>query len=522
MVKKKLPAIISATLGALALSPDSYAVPCPIPSGGVITILSGTMVDAVQADGCVVPDATAIVVNSGGAIDFDQVAFFNDDGIAGIRVLTGNTATSITVSGIIDIGNVNHRYGINIEGTVSGNVEITATGSVTATASSSGPAITTGTGLGGSLLNAGSLHGSTYGADLSGDLPNIENSGSMTGDTSGIRLLIANTTTFTNTGTISRTGTTSAGGPAMDVFSDTLTTLNNTSPGTITSTLGTPALSLNSVMMESLNNTGTISASGTSNFFVATGLLLSGNTTITTLDNFGTISGSGMGGQGIHVNGGTITTLTNSANITGDVDGIRLEYGTFYSTSVVPAIISTLTNLGSITGNSGSDINNIDGKLTTLNNLQGGGNALSYTGNLPSNYNIIFDGASTYGVLNVSMISEKSENMQFGIDLSNSTGIPNNTLVTGVLIGVSEAQLGGSPIDGLISGHSGSYTWQLQETAVSGTWNLCIGTSCAQGPISSSGPKTIPVLSFGWLMFLSGLLGAVGMRFKGFLRLPRS
>ena len=219
------------------------------------------------------------------------------------------------------------------------------------------------------------------------------------------------------------------------------------------------------------------------------------------------------------MNGGTITTLTNSANITGDVDGIRLEYGVFYGEPVAPATISTLTNLGSITGNSGSDINNIDGELTTLNNLQGGGNALSYMGILPSNYNIIFDGASTYGVLDASAISGT---MRFSIDLSNSTGIPNNTLVTNVLIGVSEAQLGGSPIDGLISGHSGSHTWQLQETAVSGTWNLCIGTSCAQGPISSSGPKTIPVLSFGWLMFLSGLLGAVGMRFKGFLRLPRS
>ena len=122
--------------------------------------------------------------------------------------------------------------------------------------------------------------------------------------------------------------------------------------------------------------------------------------------------------------------------------------------------IGTITNVGSIYAGRNTTISygirNI-GSITTLNNLQGAGNAngaLTYKGNLPTQYNVIINSSTVFGKLAVTAIN--TDVMTF--DIHPTSTVDSNTYAD-VLSGVPAANLT------VTSGTFGSQAWQLVETS---------------------------------------------------------
>jgi hypothetical protein len=186
---------------------------------------------------------------------------------------------------------------------------------------------------------------------------------------------------------------------------------------------------------------------------------------IGTITNSGNITSKSKAGT-IN-NHGTITTINNSGNITNtssdaESAGIRnADSGT----------ITTITNTGTIAGTN-VDIRNADtfgntGTITTLNNSQGGSDALTYSYALPTNYNVIVNSTSDFGK---TVFSSVSGTTTFGVH-STST-LAGDTTYSSVLSGLSSGDIA--------SGTSGSYVsgslrkdWTLSNS--SGTlWDLVV------------------------------------------------
>ena len=220
---------------------------------------------------------------------------------------------------------------------------------------------------------------------------------------------------------------------------------------------------------EAIENTGsntTLENGGYINAGSYFGIYNDSSSTITTLTNNGSIT---CGSNGI-VNLGAIGTLTNNGSITGGSNGIGIYNG---------GAIGTLTNNGSITGGSnGIGIYN-GGAITTLNNAQGGDGltpattALTYDGNLPTNYNIIINSATHYGQLET--VGAINGRTTFGIDAGSNV---TNRLYSHVLSGVASGYVNSS----YLTGPYDNMTWQLAlENESSNFWNLTFaGVSLAQ------------------------------------------
>jgi autotransporter-associated beta strand protein len=306
----------------------------------------------------------------------------------------------------------------------------------------------------------------------------ITNSGSIsvTGDNESALRNTANIDAVTNNGTLSSSGVTDTYG------------LSNSLGATISS----------------LVNTGTISSGNV-------GLRNSSNSTILLLNNSGTISGAS---KGIGNTSGTLITLLNSGTISSSA-GV----GIYIQTSSFVASVDTITNTGSIVG-AIAGIQNVNATLGTLNNKQGAGNvngALTYTGVLPTNYNIIVNGAGSYGQLEAITITGTTN---FGISsLSSSSSTALNVRLPGVLQGFT------SPLTSYVNGlivvgstytyTSASYSYYLVEGTTLGTWDLtitacsiCVGISditvgLSVG-LSNIGVTVYPVFAGGTLVLNSG------------------
>jgi hypothetical protein len=204
-----------------------------------------------------------------------------------------------------------------------------------------------------------------------------------------------------------------------------------TSSGSITTPDSNAVRGQNNIGFATISNAGTISA---------------GDNAIFTISDIDSIVNTG------------IISSTSSAVI--DIDD--------FNTPTTTGSVGLITNLGTITGR-GYHIKN-SGTITTLNNRQGAGNssgALTYTGALPTNYNIIINSTSIYGKL---AVTSGTGSMAFGVY---STSTLTSNLYTGVLSGVASSRisnLSGSTVTGTL----GLFNWTLQDLDANNTWDLLV------------------------------------------------
>ena len=200
-----------------------------------------------------------------------------------------------------------------------------------------------------------------------------------------------------------------------------------TNSGTIEATANTIH---NTGLIETINNSGNITATG--NRAIYNKIENDGRNfgEIDTLINSGTIS---AGNQGIH-NTGTITTIINT--------------GTIVSTG------------------SGYSIKN-EGIITNLTNSQGAsGSTLTYTGTVPTNYNIRVNSASDFGKIAFTSISGS-----LNFDVDSESELASGTTYSSIMTGISS---------GSITGQSGTHLntsgdrieWSLENGGDTTTWNL--------------------------------------------------
>jgi hypothetical protein len=127
--------------------------------------------------------------------------------------------------------------------------------------------------------------------------------------------------------------------------------------------------------------------------------------------------------------------------------------------------ITSLTNNGSMMNGNGAPAILNDSVITTLNNAQGVGNiygALTYSDNLPTNYNIIISGGNYGQLLSGGSVSGSTA---FGIYPGSSI---TTKLYTGVLQGLADGNVGATR-----SGIYGNFNWTLALQSGSSTiWNL--------------------------------------------------
>lgn len=501
----------------------TLAVPstnCPAAVSNTITVAAGTTVVATQTNGCTLGAGESIVVESNGAIDFDQASFFGDNGVAGIAVASGEAAGSVNIQGTVAVGDNNSRAGVRIpEGSslvgaldVSGSIAVTGGGSSTFAIYASGD-------IGGDVTVSGTLNSQRGAIEFSGVAAtqgisiSVTETGELRAQAEAVRLFGAfgGTTSmpnFTNAGYI---GSQEGGSGGL---------------------VGGGVALLGDKQITSFSNTGTIEARRSANDVAGySGVSLVWDSSITTLNNTGTISGID-GGDGILVGqryggittlnnnaGGVISavnqgagvrtqaligTLNNNGTLSGAVTGLTVADYQFYGYDYVSGRIDTLVNLGTITGGA-FDIETPTGRLPTdpqpigtFKNLQ---SRLTYKGMLPENYEIAITDANTYGSL---IFTQASGLMTFKVaDDANLQQI----IYPDVLDGVSEDQLSA------LTGTAGSLSWALLNNG-GNEYDLCVGIACP-GAEGEAVPVPVPVIGpwlAGIMASLMGLLGLLGIR----------
>ncbi|MBU3594960.1 autotransporter domain-containing protein [Polynucleobacter sp. 86C-FISCH] len=257
-----------------------------------------------------------------------------------------------------------------------------------------------------------------------------------------------------------------------------------------------------------INNTGSIYNNG--NNAIAQGIFMStagGSTSIGTINNSGAINGSA---GAIYLdtasgsNTASIGTINNSGSINGGQDaGILVGTGntinvinnnsggdiragacnglTCYNSIRNWGTINEINNLGNIAGSTGFGFTGYgienNGLIKTINNAQSN---LTYTGVLPTNYNIIINSASNYGKTTFSNVSGGPLTFGFG----SGSAISRSGTYADVLSGLTAQNLANT--SGSLGGGIVLTQWVLSNS--SGTnWSL---TTTPGTPVAPSVPNS--------------------------------
>ncbi len=222
------------------------------------------------------------------------------------------------------------------------------------------------------------------------------------------------------------------------------------------------------------DNTSTITSLSNSNLIqgLSIGIKNEVGGTIVNLTNE-TLGSIGGGGSGIN-NLGSISNLVNSGTVSSAFSSGLYNQGP----------IEVLTNVGIFRGYSSFfGIDNTNGSITTLNNLQGttsSAGVLKYTGVLPTNYNIIINSPTNFGQLNGT--GGHSGTMNFGIYAGGIAGVPASSIRAGtyksVLIGFQTPLA----LNNVTTGNYNSYTWNLVIDADAAAWDLVVTGGDPIGP----------------------------------------
>lgn len=279
--------------------------------------------------------------------------------------------------------------------------------------------------------------------------------------------------TLSNSGTINSTGTAAiyTGWPSSAPVS--ITTIENTSTGLISS-------DAYGFYIDRYSTIGTIKNYGTIRGDTY-GAIFIDSSTVTTIDNYGTLSQTATNAysMGVISNWGSIGTLNNKAN--GVISGVVVGVANNSS-------IQAINNLGSIFASNGYGIDNSLGTISTLSNAQGAGNthgALTYTGVLPTNYNIIITSTSNFGKL---AVTSGTGNTTFGISSLSTRGNGVLGSYSSIITGLTSTQLGvtGSSLTSTSNG----YGFTLAQGASATTWDLTISSAPAPIPTGPSAVDT--------------------------------
>lgn len=262
------------------------------------------------------------------------------------------------------------------------------------------------------------------------------------------------TEAFANTLTIDA-DISNTGSVAIDATSYALEDLIINASRTISSSTNYTIKYNNSLVYGSILNNGSVT-----NILGYT-ISLTDGARLTTLTNNGTISAGYYRGVYVNGSGSKITTLTNTGTISASKGMAIVVSG--------GGEITTLLNTGTLDGTVGSfkDILN-QGTITNFYNDQGSAtnDPVTFSNNLPTNYQIIINSTSDYGQVIFSSISGTTN---FGVH-STST-IDTSATYSSVIDGLTSAQLNNTTT-GTVTLSGSSYTWTLTDADSDLAWDL--------------------------------------------------